>query len=346
MSNETGGRGRGTKRKVEQSSTSSSKKIRGELHTPSLAPDAFPKEYPMNKDGYRYILAEADIHAPFRQEFDESTEMAGKPIPGFLCRVLTQEKTLLAMHDRAPQVNVFDDRLTLTGHKFYCTIRANHSVNRGAWYFEVKIQELPEGAATRIGWAQKNANLQAPLGFDKFGYSIRSRKGTKFHESIGKHYSNGYKAGDYLGCMIVLPQGKNDFLPPSYKDKPLIKFKSHLYFEEKDKLQENLKNLKPLKGSKIIFYLNGKNLGEAFTDIYGGDYYPAIATYKQAKVKANFGPKFRYPPPREAYSKPENLWKPMSARAEEAAVEQSLADMKFFTEYEGRLTLRDYVMSP
>ena len=119
-----------------------------------------------------------------------------------------------------------------------------------------------------------------------------------------------------------------------------------MYFEEKDKLQENLKNLKPLKGSKIIFYLNGKNLGEAFTDIYGGDYYPAIATYKQAKVKANFGPKFRYPPPREAYSKPENLWKPMSARAEEAAVEQSLADMKFFTEYEGRLTLRDYVMSP
>merc|ERR1711890_75804 len=33
----------------------------------------------------------------------------------------------------------------------------------------------------------------------------------------------------------------------------------------------------------------------------------------------------------------------MSARAEEAAVEQSLADMKFFTEYEGRLTLGDYM---
>ena len=37
-------------------------------------------------------MAEADIHAPFRQEFDESTEMAGKPIPGFLCRVLVPEK--------------------------------------------------------------------------------------------------------------------------------------------------------------------------------------------------------------------------------------------------------------
>ena len=32
--------------------------------------------------------------------------------------------------------------------------------------------EMPEGAATRIGWAQKNANLQAPLGFDKFGYRL------------------------------------------------------------------------------------------------------------------------------------------------------------------------------
>ena len=30
--------------------------------------------------------------------------------------------------------------------------------------------ELPEGAAVRVGWAQKNSNLQAPLGFDQFGY--------------------------------------------------------------------------------------------------------------------------------------------------------------------------------
>ena len=124
------------------------------------------------------------------------------------------------------------------------------------------------------------------------------------------------------------------------QEKPLIKFKSHLYFEEKDKLQENLKSLKPSPGSKILFFRNGAPLGEAFTDIYGGDYYPAIATYKHAKVKVNFGPKFRCPPPRDF------KWKAMSARAEEAAVEQSLADMKFFTEYEGRLTLGDYVMSP
>ena len=145
----------------------------------------FPKEHLFNRDGYRYILAEADVHAPFRQEFDESADMAGKPIPSFLCRVLTPETVLLSFLDRAPQLTMSDDRLGVSGNKFYCTIRANHSVNRGTWYFEAKIVDLPEGAATRIGWAQKNANLQAPLGFDKFGYSCRSRKGTKFHEAIG-----------------------------------------------------------------------------------------------------------------------------------------------------------------
>ncbi len=61
-------------------------------------------------------------------------------------------------------------------------------------------------------------HFKAPLGFDKFGYSCRSRKGTKFHESVGKHYSDGYKDGDYLGCLIVLPEVKNyDYLPQPYK---------------------------------------------------------------------------------------------------------------------------------
>ena len=27
----------------------------------------FPREHPFNRDGYRYILAEADPHSPFRQ---------------------------------------------------------------------------------------------------------------------------------------------------------------------------------------------------------------------------------------------------------------------------------------
>jgi Set1/Ash2 histone methyltransferase complex subunit ASH2 len=48
-------------------------------------------------------------------------------------------------------------------------------VSRGSWYWEATIEEMPESSATRLGWAQEYANLQAPLGYDKFGYSWRSR---------------------------------------------------------------------------------------------------------------------------------------------------------------------------
>jgi len=332
------GRGRGTKRKLE-SNPPGGKKTRGELSTPPLPTNGYPKEHPFNRDGYRYILAEPDPHAPFRQEFDESVEMAGKPIPGFLCRVMTPETCLLALHDRAPQLTVSEDRLHVTGTKFYCSARATHHVSRGNWYFEVKIVEMPEGAAARIGWAQKNANLQAPLGFDKFGYSCRSRKGTKFHDSIGKHYSEGYGQGDILGCLIQLPD-KQISLPPTFKDKPLIKFKSHLYYEEKDGLADNLKSLKVCKGSKITFFKNGKSLGTAFDDIYSGEYYPGIGLFKNAHVKLNFGPKFKF--------KPEGLsvgYKPISERTKELEVEQVVADMKFFTEQEGKLRIDNYFMT-
>ena len=42
---------------------------------------------------------------------------------------------------------------------------------------------------------------------------------------------------------------------------PLVKFKSHLYFEEKDYVTETEKNLKPVSGSKVrlILALKGAN---------------------------------------------------------------------------------------
>lgn len=94
-------------------------------------------------------------------------------------------------------------------------------ITRGSWYYEATVEELPEGAATRIGWAQEYANLQAPLGYDKFGYSWRSRKGTKFHESIGKSYSPGYGEGDTLGFLIVMPQSAahSEYMPSTFKDR-------------------------------------------------------------------------------------------------------------------------------
>lgn len=79
---------------------------------------------------------------------------------------------------------------------------------------------MPEGSATRLGWGQDYANLQAPLGYDKFGYSWRSKKGTKFHESGGKCYSTGYGEGDTLGFLIMLPENRyTKKVPNTFKDR-------------------------------------------------------------------------------------------------------------------------------
>lgn len=68
-------------------------------------------------------------------------------------------------------------------------------------------------------------NLQAPLGYDKFSYSWRSKKGTKFHQSVGKHYSSGYTQGDTLGFFIELPDATETAksLPDTYKDKVTLR---------------------------------------------------------------------------------------------------------------------------
>ncbi|XP_073990038.1 set1/Ash2 histone methyltransferase complex subunit ash2 isoform X2 [Rhodnius prolixus] len=334
-----GGVRRNTKRKMPESGQIGGKKSRGgDVALPKLPAHGYPMEHPYNKDGYRYILAEPDPHAPFRQEFDESSDWAGKPIPGWLYRTLVPGTVLLALHDRAPQLKISEDRLTVTGDKGYCMVRATHCVSRGNWYFEITVDDMKDGSASRLGWAQEYANLQAPLGYDKFGYAWRSRKGTRFHESRGKHYSEGYTEGDTLGFLICLPNDDRiTHIPVTYKDKPLVKFKSHLYYEEKDRVTEFLKKLKVLSGSRIIFFKNGVCEGEAFLDVYGGAYYPAVSLHKNATVTINFGPNFKHPPSTKQFK-----YKGMYLKAEEAICEQTVADILYLTENEGKLRLDTY----
>ena len=244
-----------------------------------MVPVCFPSDHPFNKDGYRYHLVEPDPHSPMRQKFEETELWAGKPLPGHLYRLFLESRGALALHDRAPQLKLAgDDRMCVTGEKGYSMLRATHGVSRGAWYFEATVRERPGVAALRMGWAQPLANLQAPCGYDKFGYSWRSHKGTVFHDSVGKTYSRlvateesgGYGAGDVLGFYIYLPLENNDtkkeegeeraMLPESCKEMTLVKFKNHLYYEEKDNFAEAEKKLAPLMGSKVICPLTNKKM--------------------------------------------------------------------------------------
>uniref|UniRef100_A0A8C1WHZ6 Ash2 like, histone lysine methyltransferase complex subunit n=1 Tax=Cyprinus carpio TaxID=7962 RepID=A0A8C1WHZ6_CYPCA len=332
------GKGRGAKRKQQQqqdaAAAGTAKRTRSDplFSAQRLPPHGYPLEHPFNKDGYRYILAEPDPHAPDPEKLELDC-WAGKPIPGDLYRACLYERVLLALHDRAPQLKISDDRLTVTGEKGYSMVRASHGVRKGAWYFEVTVDEMPQDTAARLGWSQPLGNLQAPLGYDKFSYSWRSKKGTRFHQSIGKHYSDSYGQGDILGFFIELPDGTETAkaLPDTYKDKALIKFKSYLYFEEKDYVDKAEKSLKPTSPSRMIFFKNGVNQGVAYEDLFEGMYYPAISLYKSCTVSVNFGPHFKYPPKDIKYQ-------PMSDMGWGAVTEHTLADLLYHveTEVDGR----------
>ncbi|CAF1294894.1 unnamed protein product [Rotaria sp. Silwood1] len=318
---------RTSKRKLANENSMNTKR-RGDIpKLERLIPKSFPPEYPFNKEGYRYHLAEPDPHSPFRQKFDETEVWAGKPIPGHLYRTFIENECLLSLNDRAQQLKLNDDRLTVTGDKGYCSVRSTHSVSHGAWYYEVTITSMPSDTATRIGWAQHLANLQTPIGTDKFGYSWRSRKGTIFHEACGLHYSNeGYSENDVLGFLIILPETTppDVILPRKYKKLPLVKFKNYIYFEERDDLRTGEANLKPTNGGKIIFYKNGINQGVAFTNIYEGNYYAAISIYYGATVSVNFGPTFVHPPTDSSVS-----WKPLTESITETYCAHALNDLLF-----------------
>ena len=166
-------------------------------------------EVPFTKEGWRYYLCEDDypLNKELMVRYDNTRANPKMLCPVFLKRKVIQPVVRLSENDRAPQLKLSDDNLKVVGEKGYSMVRSTHGVNRGKWFFEVLIEDIPAGSAARIGYSQKYANLQAPLGYDEFGYSYRSRLGTKFHQAKGKTFDEGggYQAGDYIGCLIELP---------------------------------------------------------------------------------------------------------------------------------------------
>ena len=62
--------------------------------------------------------------------------------------------TIFVLLFLAPQLKISENSLSVTGEKGYSMVRATHGTNRGSWFFEITVEDMPEGTATRIGWSQ------------------------------------------------------------------------------------------------------------------------------------------------------------------------------------------------
>lgn len=187
--------------------------------------------------------------------------------------------------------HVFFDKSAkqVTTNKGFRMARANVAVREGRWYWECKITQgiraakdgetKPEGGKhVRMGWARREASLDAPVGFDAYSYGIRDVCGEKVFMSRPKEFfppGDGIHEGDVVGLEIQLPSEHihrkimsgqynpavdGDQEPPPtaeapniVRDRVPIRFKAHTYFEKieyhSSKELEDLMNPSPAASS-------------------------------------------------------------------------------------------------
>lgn len=200
---------------------------------------------------------------------------------------------VLSGSDKASQLQLAADKLSVSGTKGYRTARATHGAREGTWYCEATATFLGPTGHCRIGWCTGKAELQAPVGYDKYGYSYRDLEGSKVHKALREPYGEAYAEGDVVGLFIHLPPGKL----VEKQEKEYAKYKGGIY-----EVREPEREPEPLLSSVIAFSRNGVSQGVAFNDVLEGTYFPAASLYTKlnqteaATVTFNFGPDFKYSP--------------------------------------------------
>lgn len=155
----------------------------------------------------------------------------------------------------------------ITTDKGFRMSRANVAIREGRWYWECRVTRGIVGAKkgepaqshghVRMGFARREASLDAPVGFDAYSYGIRDKEGHRVHMSRPKALfppDEEICEGDVIGLEIKLPSEQlqrkvmaGDYnpavddpneepdpwapAPNIVRDRIPIRFKSHLYFE-------------------------------------------------------------------------------------------------------------------
>ncbi|KXZ54453.1 hypothetical protein GPECTOR_4g1004 [Gonium pectorale] len=204
-------------------------------------------------------------------------------------------KVLISKVYKAAQLQLSEDRLSVTGHKGFRTARGSHGTHEGALYCEVRVVHTGKTGHCRVGWCTRKAELQAPVGYDTFGFSYRDVDGSKVSNGLREPFGQPFSEGDVIGMYIYLPKGGRTLEPQGNE---YAKYKGRWM-----RIEDVEPDPEPLPGSVIAFSVNGQYQGVAFRDFNEGTYYPAVSLYTMpeqsegATVSVNFGPMFQYPAP-------------------------------------------------
>lgn len=181
----------------------------------------------------------------------------------------------------APELILNEDLMTVDGFKGYRTVLASHAVIEGTYYVECKFDVSPVAPQfpdvkghMRLGIAPVDFDKEYPLGYDQKSYSFRDTDGATFYNGESTEYGTGFNPGDVIGLMLHMEPPK-----PAFIQKQIAPGKSEVN-----------------EGSFLIFYVNGKAQGKAFTDLRQHFYRVGVSLYMNSRAKMNFGPNFEYTP--------------------------------------------------
>lgn len=110
--------------------------------------------------------------------------------------------------DRLPGVACSQDMSAVTTSDGWLSVRSNVGIREGKYYFEYNIINANNGgdkSHVRIGIARKEAAIDAPVGFDGYGYGLRDLNGQKITLSRPKNFMEGFGSGDTIGFLVDLP---------------------------------------------------------------------------------------------------------------------------------------------
>lgn len=112
--------------------------------------------------------------------------------------------------DRSSGIMLSSDASMVTTQRGWRSARANVGIREGSYYMEFNIVRANEGKShIRFGLSRKEASLEAPVGYDAYGYGLRDIEGMKVHLSRPREFCNElFESGDVVGVLVTLPSLK------------------------------------------------------------------------------------------------------------------------------------------
>jgi COMPASS component BRE2 len=178
-----------------------------------------------DEEGERLEFFETQDHVYNKKSFHYQPCIADPDFPSSFYYRATEPEPYgahLGFEDAATHM-FFDELGTrVTTNKGFRMCKANVAVREGRWYWECRIlrgtvresaggqdeEQAKDHGHVRVGWARREAALDAPVGFDAYSYGIRDVEGQKVHMSRPKDFfpaGEELVEGDVIGLEIQLP---------------------------------------------------------------------------------------------------------------------------------------------